>query len=280
MTLRLRIVHETTFAYEGQATASYNQARLTPRTTPEQLVWNSRVEVSPTPWMYTYTDYFGAQVTAFEVVDPHDMLSVVSTSTVQVNRSPSPGPQLSWDELRRDDVLDAHVEYLVTTPLVRPPADLAARAASLAAQTSGPSETARALGALVHEEVDYLRGSTTVMTHAADAWQQRAGVCQDMTHLVIGALRSVGVPARYVSGYLHPSSDPRVAETVVGESHAWVEWWDDGWHAWDVANATEPLDRHVVVAAGRDYDDVRPLSGIYSGAATSSMTVEVRLTRL
>jgi transglutaminase-like putative cysteine protease len=134
--------------------------------------------------------------------------------------------------------------------------------------------------ALVHAEVEYQTGSTDVHTKAADAWEQRAGVCQDIAHLAIGGMRSLGIPARYVSGYFHPQADPVVGDTVGGESHAWVEWWDDGWHPFDPTNDTEPGDRYVVLAAARDYGDVKPLSGIYSGASTSSMSVDVTVTRL
>ncbi len=90
-----------------------------------------------------------------------------------------------------------------------------------------------------------------------------------MVHLALGGLRSVGIPARYVSGYFHPDAEPVVGETVPGESHAWVEWWDDGWRAFDPTNDREPGDRYVSVATGRDYLDVKPLSGIYSGGGTS-----------
>ncbi|MGL5808435.1 MAG: transglutaminase-like domain-containing protein, partial [Nocardioides sp.] len=134
--------------------------------------------------------------------------------------------------------------------------------------------------ALIYDEVSYITGSTSVMSEAADAWVQRAGVCQDMAHLVIGGLRVMGIPARYVSGYQHPSTEPVAGDPVAGESHAWVEWWDGAWRGWDVANAVEPLNHHVMVAAGRDYTDVRPLSGVYTGAATAEMTVEVKVTRL
>ena len=96
----------------------------------------------------------------------------------------------------------------------------------------------------------------------------------------IGGLRQVGIPALYVSGYLHPSKEPVTRETVRGESHAWVEWWDGGWHGFDPTNDTEPAERHVVVATGRDYEDVRPLSGIFTGTGTSSMFVDVEVTRL
>jgi transglutaminase-like putative cysteine protease len=278
--MQLRIVHSTVFEYDGTATASYNQARMTPRTSAEQIVVHSRIEVWPPPWTQTYRDYFGTHVTAFEVFDPHQSLMVTSTSTVQTNRSAAPEPVLSWEDLAQPAVRDTHTEYLANSTMVSLPDDLAERAKMLAAEIDSPSDAARAMCELVYDEVAYITGSTSVRTQAADAWVQRAGVCQDMAHLVIGGLRRMGIPARYVSGYQHPKKDPVVGDTVTGESHAWVEWWDGGWRGWDVANAVEPLDRHVVIAAGRDYVDVRPLSGIYSGAATSAMTVEVKLTRL
>ncbi len=278
--MQLRIVHTTTFEYDGKAVASYNQARLTPQTTPAQIVSHSRVEVSPAPWVYEYRDYFGTTVTAFEVRDPHESMTVTSTSTVHTNRAPAGMPTAGWEELETREVSDTWTEYLVVPPTVAPTADLAERWARIRAASAMPGDAAREICALVHREVEYRPGATDVHTHAADAWDKRAGVCQDIAHLVIGGLRTLGIPARYVSGYFHPQARPTVGETVRGESHAWVEWWDHGWHAFDPTNDTEPGDRYVVVATGRDYHDVKPLSGVYSGAATSAMSVEVSLTRL
>ena len=278
MSMQLRIVHATRFEYDGKAVASYNQARLTPLTTAEQIVAHSRIEVTPAPWTFDYRDYFGTAVTAFEVLDPHDAMVVTATSTVYADRAASPPPQTTWDGLA--GVADRWTEYLAVTPSVEPPPELAAQVTSIRTHADLPGQAAREVCALVHREVEYRVGATDVHTRAADAWEQRAGVCQDMAHLAIGAIRSMDIPARYVSGYLHPSKDPVVGETVTGESHAWVEWWDDGWHAFDPTNDTEPGDRYVVVATGRDYSDVKPLSGVYSGAATSAMTVEVTVTRL
>ncbi|MCD4535480.1 transglutaminase family protein [Nocardioides sp. cx-169] len=278
--MQIRIAHTTAFEYDGKAVASYNQARLTPLTTPEQIVLHTRLEVSPSPWTYQYRDYFGTLVTSFEVVDPHDAMTVTATSTVQTQRPVSRPPTLSWAALGAREVADRWTEYLTLPDIVEPPADFAQRAKQIAADHELPGDAARDLCAMVHDEVEYLPGATDVQTHAATAWQQRAGVCQDMVHLVIGGLRSVGIPARYVSGYFHPIDEPVVGDHVTGESHAWVEWWDDGWHAFDPTNDTTPGDRYVVVATGRDYRDVKPLSGIYSGAQTSRMTVEVSLTRL
>ncbi|MFT4288308.1 transglutaminase family protein [Nocardioides sp.] len=278
--MQLRVVHTTGFEYDGKAVASYNQARLTPLSTPEQIVVHHRLEVSPKPWTYSYRDYFGTEVTFFEVLDPHDSMRVTATSTVVVNRPVAAPPALSWSSLAEREVADRWTEYLMLPDLVLPPADFAAEVRAIADSAALPGEAARAVCELVNREVSYLPGSTDVRTHASQAWEQRAGISQDMVHLVIGALRTIGIPARYVSGYFHPSVDPVVGETLTGESHAWVEWWDDGWKPFDPTNVTEPHDSYVAVATGRDYTDVKPLSGIYSGAQTSRMFVSVDITRL
>ncbi len=278
--MQLKIVHTTGFEYDGKANTSFNEARLTPLTLPGQIVVHSRIEVTPTPWAYTYRDYWGSQVTAFEVLDPHQSLTITANATVQVDRRPVDGPVLSWEQLRSDEVSDPLTEFLTMPERVEPSEDLAALAREIADRSETPTEAAREVCALVNREVKYVSGSTAVDAHASHSWAERSGVCQDMAHIAIGALRSIGVPARYVSGYLHPRREPVVGETVSGESHAWIEWWDDGWRGFDPTNATEPGDRHVIVATGRDYGDVKPLSGIFSGSGTSRMFVDVQVTRL
>lgn len=278
--MQLRVVHTTTFEYDGKAVASYNQARLTPVTTTEQIVVHSRLEVSPKPWTFDYRDYFGSAVTAFEVVDPHDTMTVTATSTVQVNRPPARPAVQTWEQVAARKVSDRWTEMLTVSELVEPPADFAQRAKQVAADHELPGDAARDLCAMVHDEVEFSPGSTDVKGTGATAWQQRAGVCQDLAHLVVGGLRTIGIPARYVSGYVHPDRDPAVGATVNGASHAWVEWWDDGWQAHDPCHDVTPDDRYVALARGRDYADVKPISGIYSGAGTSRMTVTVEITRL
>ena len=146
---------------------------------------------------------------------------------------------------------------------------------------SAPGDAARDISLAVHEALTYLPGSTQVQTSAAEAWQERSGVCQDYAHLVVGALRHVGLPARYVSGYLHPAASPEVGQTLSGESHAWVEWWQGEWVAFDPTNAVEVGNRHVMVGAGRDYADVPPIKGIVAGGhSDSALTVTVELTRM
>jgi transglutaminase-like putative cysteine protease len=142
-----------------------------------------------------------------------------------------------------------------------------------------PYGAAREIAETVGKAVEYVQGVTGVQTTAADAWSKKHGVCQDITHITLGALRAVGIPARYVSGYLHPRPDAPIGETVTGESHAWVEWFSGSWHGYDPTNLIEIGDRHVLVGRGRDYRDVAPLRGVYAGPFTSSLFVRVEITR-
>ncbi|GMA34240.1 transglutaminase-like domain-containing protein [Demequina litorisediminis] len=131
----------------------------------------------------------------------------------------------------------------------------------------------------LHSEVMYVPGATTVHTAATEAWEARSGVCQDFAQLALGALRSVGIPARYVSGYLHPKRDAEIGETVAGESHAWVEWWTGEWTGFDPTNDREVGDHHVIVGRAREYRDVPPLSGVVAGA-TDNLDVTVKVTQI
>ncbi|MGN6721403.1 MAG: transglutaminase family protein [Marmoricola sp.] len=277
--MQLRIVHTTGYEYDEQVAASYNEARLTPLTQAGQIVTQSRLDITPVPWTQTYRDHWGTQVTAFEVLDAHTSLRVVGTSTVHTEPAAPSIPSLEWSDL--DDLVDDFAEYLIVLPRVQPPDDLYERVLMLRDSCATPRDAALAICDFIHHEVEYRPGSTQVQTAASTAWAQRTGVCQDLAHLVIGCLRSLDIPARYVSGYLHPSRDPEVGVPVAGESHAWIEWWDGAWCGFDPTNNEPPCERHVVVATGRNYDDVRPLAGVFSGTGTASrMVVDVQITRL
>ena len=277
--MQLKIVHTTGYEYDDQVAASYNEARLTPQTQPGQIVTQSRIDVSPKPWMQTYRDHWGTAVTAFEVLDPHTSLRVVGTSTVHTQPTVPTAPHLTWEDL--DGLVDDFAEYLIVLPRVQPPEDLFERALMVRDSCETPGEAAAAICHFIHNEVEYEPGSTEVHAIAATAWAQRRGVCQDLAHLAIGCLRSLDIPARYVSGYLHPVRDPEVGVAVTGESHAWVEWWDGAWYGFDPTNDEPQCERHVVVATGRNYDDVRPLFGVFSGNGTASqMVVDVQIIRL
>ena len=131
----------------------------------------------------------------------------------------------------------------------------------------------------VRNQISYTPGATNVSTTAGQAWASGVGVCQDFTHAMLSILRALRIPARYVSGYLH-SEEEAMGMTVTGESHAWVEYWDHGWHAIDPTNNRAVGAAHVVVARGRDYGDVPPLKGIYAGGKSGSLGVTVEITQI
>ena len=155
-----------------------------------------------------------------------------------------------------------------------------AEAARERTQGADPLETASAIAAWVRERVEYMPGATGVQTSAQEARDQGQGVCQDIAHLTVALLRETGLPARYVSGYLHPRPKAGLGQAVAGQSHAWVEYWAGDWVAADPTNQASVGEGHVVVARGRDYADVPPLKGIYHGAPSVAMDVTVEVTRL
>jgi len=132
----------------------------------------------------------------------------------------------------------------------------------------------------VHREMDYIAGSTSVRTSAVDAFAARQGVCQDYAHLTLVLLRSMGIPSRYVSGYLHPQPLAEIGDTVAGQSHAWIEAWTGGWWGYDPTNDMALSEQHVSVGIGRDYADVPPVKGIFSGYGSTDLEVVVEITRL
>ena len=281
MSWRLRVVHSTGFAYNAPVTSSYNEARLTPRSDARQNVIINRVETIPATRSYRYTDYWGTAVTAFDLHAPHEELEVSGLSVVETEPDAAPSDEelLDWESLHHESVIDRYDEVLSNTgyvPLSRQLGQVAKRL------TKGltPQEAVLAVCQWVHTEMEYVPGTTGVHTSAVEAWKEKKGVCQDYAHLSLVMLRSLGIPSRYVSGYLHPSRSAVIDRTVEGQSHAWVEAWTGGWWGYDPTNDLAISEQHVSVGVGRDYSDVPPLKGIYTGAGAKDLEVKVEITRL
>ncbi len=276
---RLQVVHRTRFRYGGPVRTSYNEARMTPENTTRQTTLRSRVEIEPAATLHAYRDYWGSTVTAFDLHGPHTELAVVATSVVEAGPEPGAAPVVDWAELADADVVDRFGEMLRPTPLTTMDASVVQQVREVVAGAD-PREAGLRVCRFVHEGMQYLSGSTNVKTNAMQAWTTGKGVCQDMAHVSVGLLRALGIPARYVSGYLHPRPDAPIGEPVKGESHAWVEWWDGSWTGYDPTNVVQIGTRHVTLGRGRDYKDVPPLKGIFSGPPSEGHSVVVEVTRL
>jgi transglutaminase-like putative cysteine protease len=276
---RLRIKHVTGFTYAGTAHASYNEARMTPLTVAGQTTLFSQVECNPGATTWRYRDYWGTQVTVFDLQRPHQQMRVTASSLVETSERPEPSDTFDWSALTEPSTVDVYLEFLTPTELTAIDEELSRTAAELSAGAR-PHDAAIAIAEWVRTHVEYQPGSTGVRTSAQEAWSLRQGVCQDIAHLTLGMLRSVGIPARYVSGYLYPKQDGAVGDTVAGQSHAWVEWWSGDWAGFDPTNGVAAGQRHVIVARGRDYADVTPLKGVYHGAPSTGLGVTVEITRL
>ncbi len=273
--LGLSIRHHTGFTYDGVAKASYNEARMTPRSLGTQQVQASKLTVRPAVPTWTYTDYFGTIVSAFDIQETHPQLEVEAVSQVESWAATLEAP-LGWSELRSPHLVDRFSEFLLPTTRTA-----MGEVADLTAWRNLPDvhQCVEAVAGFVRSEVSYVPGATTVSATGREAWDRRKGVCQDITHVTIGLLREMGIPARYVSGYLFPAIDSEAGDVVEGQSHAWVEYYSGSWTGIDPTNGVRETERHIIVGHGRDYDDVAPLKGIYQGAASTQLGVVVEMRR-
>lgn len=274
MAWRLSVTHSTSFQYDSEVSASFNEARMTPVNTADQFVISHTLKINPFSTVYGYSDYFGTSVKAFDVQTPHTYLEIVSQSLVETNTPELGNINASWDELKDETLTDDLREYLTLTELVNPifpPFDLRSM--------KTPLDAIQFLNAAMREQIGYTPGSTSVYSPGSEAWEKGAGVCQDFTHASLAILRMAGIPARYVSGYLYNGSG-EIGEEVIGESHSWVEAWVGHWLPFDPTNGNPVAEDHVLVARGRDYHDVSPLRGIFSGGKSRKTEVSVSLTRI
>jgi transglutaminase-like putative cysteine protease len=276
---RMRVVHATGYAYKSPVTASFNEARLTPRSDSRQNVILNRVETVPATRSYRYVDYWGTAVTAFDLHAPHTELEVTSSSVVETDKAEPPKPKVSWDDLKSEAVIDRFDEVLSPTDYT--PASRRIQAVGKRiARYHEPQEAVIAAADWVHSELEYVPGTTGVHSSGLDAHREGKGVCQDFAHLSLILLRSMGIPSRYVSGYLHPKRKAVVGDTIDGQSHAWIQAWTGSWWHYDPTNDTGINEQYISVGVGRDYSDVTPLKGIYSGAGSTDLDVVVEITRL
>ena len=286
--MRYRVVHTTSYRYSQPVTLCHNEAHLRPRSFGRQRCVESRLAVEPAPaLMHERTDFFGNPVTYFAVQQPHDTLIVTASSIVELTTAGQPpnlAGSLPWDTMTlqlaqslspqaieaRDLVLDSPM--VVTSP------DLADFAQPSFTTGRPLLDAVHDLSQRIHREFIYDPHFSTIATPLSDVLTLRRGVCQDFAHLAIGCLRSFGLPARYVSGYLQslpPPGQPRLVGADT--SHAWFAVFDPntGWVDFDPTNDQLVIDQHVTTAWGRDYSDVTPLKGVVFGGGAHTLEVAV-----
>ncbi len=278
--MRLRVRHVTGFSYDGAADSSYNEVRMTPLSLPRQRVEFSSLVITPYALQSTYRDYFDTIVTTFDLHEGHERLEVVADATVETLRDEEIETEFGLSNLLDPSWSDQYVEYLAPTALTSLSSAVLEEFREMTKSSRDVRSVVETALGVVSERLEYVRGATQVTSTAQDAWDEGKGVCQDLTHVMLALVRSVGVPARYISGYMHPNLDAAVGEVVAGESHAWVEYFAGAWRGVDPTNAGDVGLGHVTVARGREYGDVPPLKGIYHGDPASSLGVTVEVTRL
>lgn len=275
--MQLRIVHRSTFAYAGPAHDSFNEVRLQPINDATQQCRKFALEVTPVTESRQYEDFYGNAVHYFEVTPDHTKLVIEATSrvdTVPLAQRP-PVPRVPIEELQGDSERELLAEFYTGSQYV--PLDVELWREAQDALAEGRSDIwsdVRRLGEHIYRRFAYRPYTTGVNTRATDVLKLRMGVCQDFAHVHLGLCRSVGIPARYVSGYFfNTTRRPREIEA----SHAWIEAYVPGygWAAFDPTHDRPADDRYVKVAVGRDYSDIRPVNGTYRGAPTRSLKVSV-----
>lgn len=291
--MRFRLEHRTVYRYVGTASESFMEARLTPVTDERQRLIARRFVIDPACNVHTYTDYFGNSVETFSIIYRHEKLILVSTSEVET--LPVEVPRAAVDlsvaeaqQIYRADRL-ALFEYVNRSSAIEhtPDIEQLARGFFKPGAPLGPSLLA--LNAWITTNIKYKPGSTKIDTPVSAVLKNRTGVCQDFAQIMIALLRSTGIPARYVTGYIETDAQQKAVAAphdvrLVGasESHAWVEVFLPGgfWWPLDPTNHCIAGERHVKVGVGRDYHDCTPTRGVFKGTTTDELEVSVVMRRI
>lgn len=288
--MRYRIKHLTRYDYSGSAILSHNEARVLPRHLPWQQCVSSEWQISPAPVrLRERADFFGNRVAYFATESVHSNLEVVMCSEVITRPRPALDifARITWEDAVSDmaqclrtgnrECIEARL-FVLESPFVRQQQSLSEYAMECFGTGRDLLDGLHALNQRIYEEFTYDPGVTTTATPIHEVLNNQRGVCQDFAHLMIGCLRSLGLPARYVSGYME-TLPPVGQSKLLGAdaTHAWVAAYVPGW-GWlelDPTNGCQPDERYVILGWGRDYADVTPLKGVMTGGGEHKLTVAV-----
>jgi len=279
-----RLRHRTAYGYAQSVDLAAHLLHLKPRNLPGQCVVSARLTCLPRPDHHSEThDHFGNAATRLFMVAPHTSFEVLAESTVEVDFAPPPpaGQTLAWEQVAAQAGGPETADFLQPTPHV----PLLAEATDYAARSFWAGrpvlEGLLELNRRMRQEFTFQAGVTSITTPIADVLRDRRGVCQDFTQVMLAGLRGLGLPARYVSGYVRTRPPPgETRRRGADQSHAWVCAWmgpADGWVQLDPTNGIVVRDEHVILAWGRDFSDISPLRGVLLGGGEHSLEVSVDL---
>jgi len=280
--MKYDIKHITVFRYEDMVEQSLNQIRLKPRNTECQRLISYNLKIAPMSMTKEYIDIWGNTIESFFIAEKHNELVIISNSIVSVQRAPYIYTIQFSDKMREiffSQLFKEHyLAYLSTSSFTYLREDQKNEILSkLPEPTLNPVQFALKLMGYLYNTIEYDATATTIKTTAEEAFDLKRGVCQDYTHIMLSVLRHVGIPARYISGYLYVGQgDDLIGETA---THAWVEIMVPGigWIGIDPTNNVEVLENHINLCVGRDFRDVSPVEGVYQGGKqTLEVTVEVK----
>lgn len=289
--MEFEIIHTTSYTYEQPAAEAYGEARLTPPNRPTQLVLSHRVEIDPVTKTSSYVDHFGNEVAFFSLPYRHRKLTISNRAlvrTIPVER-PATSLELCVGEARQifSSAMADVFDYLEPTEIVQIGSESVQWAKRYLPAKESLGDGLQRLNEAIHDTFSYTKGATDNSTALSAIWKNRKGVCQDFAHVALSILRTAGLPARYVCGYIE-TSDPTAAKTgptraLTGAvaTHAWVEVLVPGmvWVALDPTNRQWLNERYVTVSVGRDSRDATPLRGTFKGSGKQTMNVKVFMKR-
>ena len=287
--MRYRVRHTTTYEYAESVDLASHMLHLSPRPLDHQRVVSAAMATAPEGGRRREgADYFGNPVTWLFLDQPHERFEVTAEAVVEVGFPAPPAPEATpaWEAVAAIAAKGGSAgykaaEFAFASPMV--PLDPAALEYAAASFPAGRCALAGLfdLNARIRQDFSFRAGATTIATPIATVLRLRAGVCQDFTHLMIAGLRALGLPARYVSGYIRTRPPPGAApRRGADQSHAWVGAWlgpDHGWIDLDPTNGLVVQDEHVVLSWGRDYGDISPVRGVILGGGKHKLSVSVDL---
>ena len=291
--MRYQVRHITKYKYAGKVSHCYNLANLMPRNTARQTCLESRIIISPQETHANKrTDYFGNTSYHFEIQTPHNALSITAESLIDVVETRS---NLNLDfgisyanalkfikENPSIDIIQAR-EFCLDSPMIKASKELADYASPSFSLSRPLYACVEELTTRIFQDFTYTPGFTNIATPLTEVLEHKKGVCQDFAHLQVGCLRAMGIPAKYVSGYMETLPPPGQEKLVGADAtHAWIAYYSpqEGWIEFDPTNDVRAGTQHIVTAEGRDYYDVTPLKGvIFGGGKSPILEVSVDVSR-